>query len=350
MNNKLENFDQLDFPATPEEAQERFQYFEYIDPLPDVNPALLNSGDIFDYARITGMIWPFANEEGQLKKKLKPASYEIDFLGTVYFIDDQGESRKIEIEKDVPFPLKKNSIAYLYIATTFRLPAYIALRFNLKITHVHRGLLLGTGPLVDPGFCGQLLIPLHNLTSENYTIKGGDGVIWVEFTKLSPHLRWNHRARKNANHYIQFPTDKRYLPAQAYLNKATVDGQPAKSSIPGEVKVAKEDALNAKNSAERSEAQVKRLAFLGAIGGGIALLSLIVGLVALVYNTWSFVNETKKDVMEIKRDLSDFRITVDDKFKQIDTNSQKQIASQKIGTVAPDKTGLIKNPKAKKAN
>jgi hypothetical protein len=45
--------------------------------------------------------------------------------------------------------------------------------------------LLGTGPLVDPGFHGKLLVPLHNLTSDEYTIRGDEGLIWMEFTKTS---------------------------------------------------------------------------------------------------------------------------------------------------------------------
>ena len=50
---------------------------------------------------------------------------------------------------------------------------------------MHRGLLVGTGPLVDPGFRGKLLIPLHNLTLDAYEIRGDEGLIWVEFTKTS---------------------------------------------------------------------------------------------------------------------------------------------------------------------
>ena len=46
----------------------------------------------------------------------------------------------------------ENSITFVQIESKIRLPNYIALRFNLRIQHVHRGLLLGTGPLVDPGF------------------------------------------------------------------------------------------------------------------------------------------------------------------------------------------------------
>ena len=70
-----------------------------------------------------------------------------------------------------------------------RLPNYIAVQFNLRITHVHRGLLLGTGPLVDPGFHGKILIPLHNLTSEKYIIRADEGLIngVYEDLSLNPH-------------------------------------------------------------------------------------------------------------------------------------------------------------------
>jgi hypothetical protein len=70
------------------------------------------------------------------------------------------------------------------------LPQYIAVRFNLKIDNVYRGLLLGTGPLIDPGWCGRLSFPLHNLTTNDYEFKAGDEVIWVEFTKISKLPNW----------------------------------------------------------------------------------------------------------------------------------------------------------------
>jgi len=71
------------------------------------------------------------------------------------------------------------------LAPLLQLPDYIALRFNLKIQNVYRSLLLGTGPLVDPGFVGHLSFPLHNLTTNPYHFDAAEDVVWVEFTKLS---------------------------------------------------------------------------------------------------------------------------------------------------------------------
>ena len=52
---------------------------------------------------------------------------------------------------------------------------------------MHQGLLLGTGPILDPQLHAFLLIPLHNFSSQPLVIHYGDELISVEFTKtLNP--------------------------------------------------------------------------------------------------------------------------------------------------------------------
>jgi deoxycytidine triphosphate deaminase len=297
----------LDFPANNADAASRFASFEDRDPLPEVPPALLNAGDIYDYARITGMIYPFETDKTRLKQKLKSASYEIDFLGDVYyFSEEDGKHHQVKIEPNIPFELPKNSIAFVFLETKFRLPDYIALRFNLRIKHVHRGLLLGTGPLVDPGFVGRLLIPLHNLTSESYTLIGGEGFIWVEFTKLSPHKRWDSRGRSFASDYMIFPRAKRDLTAQQYFNAAS-NGKPAISSIPGEVNYIKR--------------RLKQLTW-----GGV--ISAIVLLVGLLLPTWALVNDSFKNMVDSGNALSNLQTSLNDLKREIDL-LQKEITALK---------------------
>ena len=182
-----------------------FDKYKSYDPYPQINPSLLNSADISDYADATGMIDPFN------PNRLKSASYEVEFSGTVYEWDQKGNKKETVLSDGQEHILKKNSIAFLFTKAKFRLPDYIALRFNLKITHVHRGLLLGTGPLVDPGYEGNLLIPLHNLTTNDYEIKEGEGIIWVEFTKLSANKRWENINNPLPCHgqYIPYREDKK---------------------------------------------------------------------------------------------------------------------------------------------
>lgn len=171
----------FDFAPSEDVAKERARVYFGEDPFRGIiYPALLNKNDICRYVSKTGLVHPFDPES------LKSASYEM-CLGNEYFYwDEQSKPNHVQglgCHDDIV--LKKNSITYVTLSASFYLPLYIGLRFNLSITHVHRGLLLGTGPLVDPGFWGKLVIPIHNLTNNEYIVRPGEPLIAVEFTKLS---------------------------------------------------------------------------------------------------------------------------------------------------------------------
>lgn len=212
-------------------AEAAFQKYKNIDPFPEIDPALLNSSDIIKYVWKTGMLCPF------YPKKLQGASYEVAIRGKVIFWDDAG--RKIEqyVDRDTDsFELKPNSIAFVTLEPTFQIPDYIALRFNLKISHVYKGLLLGTGPLVDPGFQGKLSIPLHNLTSNTYRFYGGDGIIKMEFTKLSMHPEWKETTDEDISLIYRRNFIKPNRVVDDYLKKAIQSSNSViRSSIPDEI-------------------------------------------------------------------------------------------------------------------
>lgn len=250
-----------------------------IDPFPGIPRALLSSEHVKAYVRQTGMIHPFA--EGELKS----ASYEVGPGDRFIYWDENGEKVSKPIEKDGIITLPPNSISFVQAGVTFRLPQYIAVRFNLRITHVHRGLLLGTGPLVDPGFHGKLLIPLHNLTSDEYTIRGDEGLIWMEFTKTS------HEATKGV---VNCPVKETFeatearkndQPPEYYFDRASKN-RPIRSSIPGVVAEARSKAKDAVDAAARAE-RSNRI-FVG--GGLLAVAGLVIGL-------FSFFESVKANVM-----------------------------------------------------
>ncbi len=54
---------------------------------------------------------------------------------------------------------------------------------------VYDGVLLGTGPQVDPGFSGALSCPLYNLTNMDLTIKRGQDFATIDFEKTTTLLR-----------------------------------------------------------------------------------------------------------------------------------------------------------------
>lgn len=121
--------------------------------------------------------------------KLKGASYSMTpDLDGAWIINKEGQHNPLEKRRDDKgeyFLVPKNALVYIRIKERLIIPYYIIGRHNLKIKYVYRGLLLGTGPQVDPGYCGQLIIPLHNLTDNNVEIYLDDSFISIDFVRTS---------------------------------------------------------------------------------------------------------------------------------------------------------------------
>ncbi len=274
-----------DYARRPEEAERRSKKYRDVDPFPDIPRALLSSEHIKAYVRETGMIHPFVDDPN--RGALKSASYEVRPGGQFIYWDEEGRKIVQEIKKDGTFTLKANSISFVQIDTEFRLPQYIAVRFNLRITHVHRGLLLGTGPLVDPGFHGNLLVPLHNLTSDEYTIRGDEGLIWMEFTKTSHKAPEAPVRDAPQDKFITTEPRKNDQPPEYYFDRASKN-MPIRSSIPGVVAEAEKLARNAVSAARRAE-RTNRI-FVGA--GILAIAGTMVGLFSLFMAVNTYVTAT----------------------------------------------------------
>jgi deoxycytidine triphosphate deaminase len=286
-----------------EQAARRFELAKSIDPFPEIKPSLLNSADIYDYVRMTGMLYPFH------KDKLKSGSYEVAIHGRCIWWDENGQyhERQLERQTQESFTLQANSIAFVQVEPLFRLPDYIALRFNLKITHVHRGILLGTGPLIDPGFEGRLLIPLHNLTTNEYSLECGEGLIWIEFTKTSRlpvagGEAVNAHGLGRRGKYVPFPESKKNLPPKYYLAGASPHA-PIRSSIPEVIrenaKAAQDAARASIESSKEAETARKRVDLILKIFSVAATI----GLATAVYMTWDLLHTAWKTVSEVQQQL-----------------------------------------------
>ncbi len=196
----------------------------------------------------------------------------------------------------------------------FQLPDYIALRFNLRITHVYRGLLLGTGPLIDPGFRGRLSLPLHNLTTNKYRLTGGEGLIWVEFTKLSPASGTAAAARGGESHpeaperhgqIVRNPRfeQKKDNEVEDYLRKAD-PYRPIRSSIPA----ATADAEAAAKDARNTTIAFRRVATLAALAALVGIASLVVAMLALLNDVNARVDgleQAEDKVAELEQQVED---------------------------------------------
>ncbi len=309
---------------TDEVALGKFEQFRRKDPLRDIPPALLNSADISDYVAATGMLSPFYPD------KLKPASYEMAFLGKCVYWDEEEKKQVRIIKRGEEFVLRRNSIAFVTLEPTFLLPDYIALRFNLKITHIYRGILLGTGPLIDPGFTGKMSVPLHNLTINDYTLVGGEDLIWMEFTKISDHKRW-HGTEPSATQeglYHPFPADKSLRDVEFYLRKADPH-RPIRSSIPEVVKQATLQAKEARDTARL----IGGLSIIGVLAIGAALMNYFSSNESRLRDSQEKLqnmnsqlqemknsNQLQKDVEKLKTDVK----TIEAKFSNENNSSNRK--------------------------
>jgi len=334
--------------SSDKEAAARYEEYKSTDPFPDIVPALLNSADIFDYVVTTGMIHPFYPE------RLKSASYPVKLQGKcVYWREDGTKEVKI-IEEGKDFVLEKNSIAFVTLEPRFRIADYIALRFNLKINHVYKGLLLGTGPLVDPGFNGKLSIPVHNLTTNFYTFRGGDELIWMEFTKLSPNERWAkqnypiHSVQTRKGKYQPFPKDISKWDVEDYLRDAAPNLS-IRSSIPDAVQDAREEARKAYQQAEIAAKDAEKAANEAKTAknwGIAAAVAVIVGVAALTVSILGLVRDTKQDIDYVVNMQNELRTEVNrfpNQFKKLNEGLEEL----KKGTQMKQ-TQTVKSPEEEK--
>jgi deoxycytidine triphosphate deaminase len=148
----------------------------FVDPEPEVEGILLSD-------RIEGYVKKYnllVSAHDFRETNLKPASYSLT-LDTKYYLN--GEI--VEVGPDGYLFIPPNSYVIAGIKEKVILPHWCAARFGLRVAYVYKGLLMGAGPQVDPGFEGNLGCPLHNLTDRPAKIKLGEPFAWIDFTKTS---------------------------------------------------------------------------------------------------------------------------------------------------------------------
>lgn len=135
---------------------------------------LLLSDRIQFYVKKACLIDPFE------PKNLGPASYDLR-LGETFYKDGKVQTLKTGEVLTLP----PNDIVFVTTKEEIRLPFYIIGRFNLRIGFVYQGILLGTGPQVDPGYWGRLGCPLYNLSNQTVHIPQGERFATIDFIKTT---------------------------------------------------------------------------------------------------------------------------------------------------------------------
>jgi hypothetical protein len=205
--------------------------------------------------------------------------------------------------------------------------------------------------LVDPGFSGQLLVPLHNLTTNKYRFHQGEQFAWFEFTKLSPNACWDARHEEISRKYslrgefVPFPEEKIEiaLDPRKYLAEAAPGG--VRSSIPEafadsarSAKLASESAESARTQAEQSSTASQRAEstlFKIGIGAGIAGFIAVGGLLATVIGLWY---DSKQTANQVNQSVLELRERYIDLKEQAERG--RTAVAQEIETLARETGGL----------
>lgn len=116
---------------------------------------------------------------------IQPASYDLRIGPLVYSPSSESPNKPIDLSSNggiFCLPPYGNAIIMTY--ETLQLPLNVIGRFGLKSGFARKGLIASTGPQVDPGFKGKLIISLLNLVPRSQILSFKETFLTIEFHKL----------------------------------------------------------------------------------------------------------------------------------------------------------------------
>ena len=315
------------FAMTLEEVNQRYEQYRDKDPFPDIEPALLNSAHIQAYIAKTGMIFPYHPDSDNDKERVTSASLILTIGPEVLFWDKENNQQyKNDLPKDGEIVLRPNSITFLRPAERFSIPDYIAIRFNLRIKHVHRGLLLGTGPLLDPGFRGFPMIPVHNLTNNEYRVKVGEEFINVEFTRISK-INDQPLITSDGNNYIfKYKKNRGKTLDFSFLRyiEKNVPTRKVKSSLSGTI-----------DEANILVEKIQKRSTYTLIGAIVAVCALVASCISIALYAIDIIDRAQLSVQSYKKQeidlkqLNDKYLELNKKLETIELSTEKSASKTK---------------------
>lgn len=113
--------------------------------------------------------------------QVQPATYDLR-------VGAQGATtttkKLIDIQREGYLLLKPGDFAIITVFEILHLNPQYAARFGLRSKYARKGLIATTGPQIDPGYRGRLILGLTNLTPRPVPLPYKDDLISVEFHKL----------------------------------------------------------------------------------------------------------------------------------------------------------------------
>lgn len=115
------------------------------------------------------------------EKQVQAASYDLR-------VGNQGAAASTKkltnIQEEGYLLLKPGDFAVVIVLETIHLNAQHVGRFGLRSKYARKGLIATTGPQIDPGYEGRLIIGLTNPTPNSITLSYKDDFLTAEFHKL----------------------------------------------------------------------------------------------------------------------------------------------------------------------
>lgn len=224
-------------------------------------------------------------DDVDIDKCIKEATYEMRLGKTAIRWDSDGK-KEFNVESDGHIILEPNSVTFVTTIERFNLPHDIVARFNLKSRLVHRGLLLGTGPIVDPGFNSRILIPIHNFSNQAVNIPYKKRFISVEFTKCcSPYEEYSiDKYTQTTSHIIS----KKQQPIDVFIKGTFLTGSSVRDAID-----------KYKIQQEKSEETVEKIKNITTI----AVLAILIGVFTLLLDMFNTINTSTQKIESLNSEI-----------------------------------------------
>src|SRR3989441_9808620 len=196
-----------------------------------------------------------------------------------------------------------NGLIYIRFLEEVNIPCYLIARFNLRVKQVYRGLLLGTGPQVDPGFRGHLGCPIHNFTDEDKVLKYGDPIATIDFAKTTPFGEGSFRGLNDAEwRRLPFADFRRGTKAVVGLagHRCLIfreeRDRPINEYLPNAESV-KSSVLALQSQLDRMDRQLSRFRNLAVVGG----FALLLAAGSIVFDAY---RDVKNDITKLTESLA----------------------------------------------
>jgi dCTP deaminase len=115
------------------------------------------------------------------KGQVQAASYDLR-------VGEQGATtsakKKINIKQDGYILLAPGDFGVVCVLEEIKLGPQYAARFGLRSKYARKGIIATTGPQIDPGFHGRLIVGMTNLTPKPVSLPYKDDLLTVEFHRL----------------------------------------------------------------------------------------------------------------------------------------------------------------------